>query len=579
MLVMCFDMDSFLLLVLKKGRQTYMFSKHTGARQKKSSHCLLPSALGLLAIAVFQASAPSSAVAQGLPVGGVVTHGSATITSTNTTMNINQSTANAVIGWGSFDIANGNSVNFQVPGGGGATLNQIAGPASQINGSLTSNGALFLVNPNGALFGSGANVNVGALVATTSTLDQNEFMNNHHASFTTGGAGGISNAGTITAGSGGYVVLAGAGDINNTGVITVPGGTIQMVSADTFTLTLPTYNPFLDITVDGKASGKSVTNSGTLAAGSVTLQAPQGTVRTVGTIKASSIGDLKGSVNLSGARVLVAKSIESDGDIKLNSSGLTQISDADLHAVQHIEINSGDSLAIGYSTLKSAGGNIDISTQRTLSVDASTLTTGNGNIRLSGKGGGHKFLLDHGAVTVKDSNLSASGNTQDRGHISIDGRVDTSQLTPAQFTSEKQGVVLNTNTFTGKNIDITGEGYFGVNASDMTFKADNLSMTGLSAQAFNDLGTGILFAGTNTLTAKNALKVTGSGSMFGVFFTGNTTLAALDTHVSGNSTTGTATDKNGIKFSGKLTTQSSSSPVSDVEFVSNGVSVTPPNYR
>lgn len=43
-------------------------------------------------------------------------------------MNVNQSSHNAVIGWGSFDSASGNSVNFNVPGG-GVTLNQIAGPA------------------------------------------------------------------------------------------------------------------------------------------------------------------------------------------------------------------------------------------------------------------------------------------------------------------------------------------------------------------------------------------------------------------------------------------------------------------
>lgn len=154
------------------------------------------------------------------------------------------------------------------------------------------------------LFGQRAQVNVGSLLSSTSHLDQNDFMNgNYH--FTAGGAGTIRNAGTINAGSGGYVVLADAGDIQNTGTINVPGGSIQMVSADTFTLKLPTANPLLDITVEGTATGTKVGNSGTLTANAIALNAAQGVVSTYGTVKATSIGDLKGSVKLSGPQLFV----------------------------------------------------------------------------------------------------------------------------------------------------------------------------------------------------------------------------------------------------------------------------------
>ena len=47
---------------------------------------------------------------------------------------------------------------------------------SSILGSLSANGKVFLVNPNGILFGQGAQVNVGGLVASTLNISDSEFM-------------------------------------------------------------------------------------------------------------------------------------------------------------------------------------------------------------------------------------------------------------------------------------------------------------------------------------------------------------------------------------------------------------------
>ena len=41
---------------------------------------------------------------------------------------------------------------------------------SPIDGQLTANGQVWLLNPNGMLFGRGAQVNVGGLVATASAI-------------------------------------------------------------------------------------------------------------------------------------------------------------------------------------------------------------------------------------------------------------------------------------------------------------------------------------------------------------------------------------------------------------------------
>ena len=63
------------------------------------------------------------------------------------------------------------------PNSSSVALNRVLGPdPSSILGSLSANGKVFLVNPNGILFGKGAQVNVGGLVASTLGITDSDFM-------------------------------------------------------------------------------------------------------------------------------------------------------------------------------------------------------------------------------------------------------------------------------------------------------------------------------------------------------------------------------------------------------------------
>jgi filamentous hemagglutinin family protein len=77
---------------------------------------------------------------------------------------------NMAIDWDSFNVGNGKTVNFT---GMNAVLNYVIGNTkSEILGNITGSDVhVFLVNPNGILFGAEAKVNVGKLTASTRTIE------------------------------------------------------------------------------------------------------------------------------------------------------------------------------------------------------------------------------------------------------------------------------------------------------------------------------------------------------------------------------------------------------------------------
>jgi filamentous hemagglutinin family protein len=240
------------------------------------------------------------------PTGGVVTAGSATIGGTSGEMTITQTTSNVAINWQSFGIQAGQSVQFVQPGSSSVALNRVIGSdPSNILGSLSSNGKVFLINPNGILFGHGASVNVGGLLASTMAISDADFMANNYT-FSGAGAGSVVNQGSINAADGGYVALLGA-NVSNQGVIAARLGTVALAAGNAVTLDMA-GDKLLNITVNQGAVNALVENGGmiqadgghvlmtTQAAGSLLANA----VNNTGIIQAQTIQNVKGTIMLMG---------------------------------------------------------------------------------------------------------------------------------------------------------------------------------------------------------------------------------------------------------------------------------------
>ena len=241
------------------------------------------------------------------PTGGQVVGGAASISSSGNTLTVQQTTSRAIINWSSFDIGSGETTQFVQPSSSSIALNRVTGSESpsQILGTLNANGQVWIINPNGVMFGGNAQVNVAGLVATSVDIDNNNFMAGNYTFNHPGNANAaISNAGSITTADAGLVAFV-APNVSNAGLIQAKLGKVQLGSGDSFTLDL--YGDgLINLQASPAVTQQIVSNSGVIQAngGTVTLTAAAAaaTVNSLinmsGVIEAESIGSQNGQIVL-----------------------------------------------------------------------------------------------------------------------------------------------------------------------------------------------------------------------------------------------------------------------------------------
>ena len=174
-------------------------------------------------IAVIVASCFATVRVYANPVGPAVASGQASFQTAGSVLTITNS-PRAIINWQSFSIAAGETTRFVQQTAASAVLNRIVTQnPSAILGALQSNGRVFLINPNGIVFGAGSKLDVAGLVASTLNISDADFLAGRLRFQETAGAGSVVNQGTISTGSGGSVYLVGSA-VTNQGLITTPQG-------------------------------------------------------------------------------------------------------------------------------------------------------------------------------------------------------------------------------------------------------------------------------------------------------------------------------------------------------------------
>ena len=234
---------------------------------------------------------PGIALASNLPVGAEVVSGQVNILQTSPqAMQVMQDSQSAIVNWASFDIGKDALVNIVQPNVDAALLSRVVGDGlSEIHGSLNANGHLYLINPNGILFGKDSQVNVHALIASTLDLADADFLTGN-LSFNGESEASVMNLGSIKAHE--FAALIG-GDLENAGSLAVPGGTAALLAGDATLEIGEAAGGKISLDLSGLLSGTS-SNSGSIdvssdsvAGGRATILG--GSVSSAGSIDASGV--------------------------------------------------------------------------------------------------------------------------------------------------------------------------------------------------------------------------------------------------------------------------------------------------
>jgi filamentous hemagglutinin family protein len=462
-----------------------------------------------LAIAVALAL---GANAYALPTGGAVSAGSATIAGGTGTTTINQSSQNVAINWQSFSIGQGEAVKFVQPNSNSVALNRVLGTdPSNILGSLSANGKVFLVNPNGILFAQGAQVNVAGLVASTRNITDGDFMAGNYK-FSGTGSGTVVNQGSINA-DGGYVALLGA-SVSNEGTIVAKLGTVALAAGNAFTLDVA-GDGLLNVAVNQGAVDALVQNGGmiradggqvlltALSAGNLLLSA----VNNTGVIQAQSVENHNGTIRLLGD--MQSGTVNVSGTLDASGTGAGQTGGNVTVTGHHVglfggQINaSGDAgggtvlVGGGYQGNNPAVQNASaayMSADSTINVDA--ITSGNGGTAVVWS---NDSTRAYGGITARGGAQGGNGGLiETSGHwldvwginanaSAPNGKAGTWLLDPADITIS--GAVT-----AGIPISPTG----GIYAPDTGVNSSVLNTTDLRNALQTAGGTNVTITTTNT---------------------------------------------------------------------------------
>ncbi|WP_326941689.1 two-partner secretion domain-containing protein [Actimicrobium sp. GrIS 1.19] len=396
-------MNHIFRLVWSQVLQSWVaVAETTRGRGKGGRRKLVAAALALTAVG-----------AQAGPEGGQVVSGSAGIQQAGATTTINQASQNLSLNWRSFNVGAAETVNFVQPSASAVAVNRIADRnGSQIFGHLNANGQVYLINPNGILFGRGAQVNVGGLVA--STLDVSDAnLSGAVRSFSGNGTGSVVNQGALTATNGGYIALLG-NQVSNHGSISAPQGAVALGAGSAATLTFQNTS-LVSLQVERSVLNSQADNGGLIQANGGLVMMTAGAkdallasvVNNTGVIEARTVEHRNGSIVLLGG--MAAGSVQVGGTLDASApqggnGGFIETSAAHVQVADSAKITTA-------ATLGMAGTWLIDPVDFTIAASGGNMT---GASLMSGLGAGN--------VTI----LSSSGNSGTAGNVNVNDVVSWS---------------------------------------------------------------------------------------------------------------------------------------------------------
>ncbi|MBF0362289.1 MAG: filamentous hemagglutinin N-terminal domain-containing protein [Oligoflexia bacterium] len=259
----------------------------------------------------------------------------------NNVLEIRQNSAQGIIEWNTFNVAANEHVRFIQPSVDSVTLNRVVGSsgASIINGRVSANGNIMLINPDGILFDKMARIDVGGLVATTSNISNEDFFkrnfkfHNDHSSPLKDKDVSIINLGEIKTSDGGRIVLS-APKIENHNLIEANEGEVTLLTNTNYLLNYDGRG-FLYLNVLIPGGGGEITNSGKIHAdgGKIRLQLADADMESItkhvismnGVLEADSVEYKNGEIFLSAGNSKTGGEIKLEGEVRARGNNKGEV--------------------------------------------------------------------------------------------------------------------------------------------------------------------------------------------------------------------------------------------------------------
>lgn len=333
-----------------------------------------------------------------------------------------------------FSIGEGEKVRYIQPNESSVVLSRVIGKdPSILLGELTSNGKVFLVNPNGVYFGKDAVVDVGSLVVSTLTLRDEDFIRGNYFFSSEQASGEIVNLGNIQANES---IAFLSPHITNQGKILAKTGSVLLAAGEKITLDF-SGDSLMEFTIEGSLEKALISQDGDIEAlqghvmlsmGSV-FKVIEGLINVEGISVGKELVEKEGKIFLTEGSEILSKQIIIEGSegscLKVEGSLKTEGGSVHLFAEEIIlakgEINTSSSLGGGQILVgggKQGKGDYYLAKDVTVGCEFSLIANG-----LEASNGGEIIIWSEDTTIFNGRAFARGGDKKgDGGFVETSGR-------------------------------------------------------------------------------------------------------------------------------------------------------------